>query len=92
MNSINAGDQSRRSGAVRTVLRSELLAEQPLFGANARDDHGNQEHREQHADARTKCKGPTERVDEQPECIGMADDAVDAVGTSVCPGWMPPAR
>ena len=36
--------------------------------------------REQHTDPRTKCQAPPQRIDEQPQIAGVADDTIDAAG------------
>jgi hypothetical protein len=44
---------------------------------NAREERRDKERREQHADSRTKGKAPPQRVHEQPQIAGVADDAID---------------
>src|SRR5512132_1744346 len=44
----------------------------------AREERRDKQHREQHADPRTKGEGPPQRVDEQPQIAGVADDPIDS--------------
>ena len=46
---------------------------------------GKHEGGEEDADRRSKCQSPAQRVDEQPQIAGVADD-------QQCPGWTRPAR
>src|ERR1700751_1079658 len=78
--SIDPGDQPRRAAEVGIVFVSELRAQQPFFGANARDQRWDKEHREQHTDPRAKGEGPAKGKDQHSEIAGVTDDTKDTVG------------
>src|SRR5580704_1917702 len=54
-----------------------MNAQQLLFRTDAREDWRYNERREQHADPRAKCQAPAQRIDEQPQIAGVADDTID---------------
>src|SRR5271165_2720007 len=76
--SVKPGNQPRRSIAVAIVLAAELRAQQPFFGMYAGKERRDQKRRQHYADARPKSESPPERIDEQPQIAGVADDTIDA--------------
>src|SRR5262245_11189385 len=83
---VDPGNQSRRSAAVRIVLAAELRVQQRLLRAHARNERRDRQRREQHADPGTKSQRPSQRIDEQAQIAGVADDAVDASRDQRMPG------
>ena len=84
--SIDPGKQPRRAPAVGVVLGAELRAQQRLFRAYPCEERRDDERREQHAHSRAKGQGPTERVDQQPQVAGMADNPIDTGRDERMPG------
>ena len=73
--------------AINLVLPAELRAQQPLFRTYARDERRYEKRCEKHADPRTKGERPAQRVDEQTQIAGVADDAIDTARDQRMP-WL----
>ena len=78
---VDSGNQPGRAGTVRVILAAKVCPQQFLLGTHAPHQRRNQKRHEQHTDSGTKSKNPTQRSDKHSQIAGIADDAVNLVGS-----------
>ena len=66
---------------LRVILAAKVCPQQFLLGTHAPHQRRNQKRHEQHTDSGTKSKNPTQRSDKHSQIAGIADDAVNLVGS-----------
>ena len=75
--SIDSWDQPPSAAAVSIIRIAEVFAQEDFLRVDSREQGRHQQRCQNQTAPRSECESPSDRVDEQSEIAGVADDPVD---------------